>query len=103
MGSVEPMIINDVAGVSEFEAIPAVAVFRMRSYIGVPIVLSSGRVYGTLCALDRSPSVNSERELGYLLILAGAQPAGPRDPRHPGTVAQRAGARPDCSCRGHAE
>lgn len=70
MGSVEPLLINDVADVAEFHEIPAVSVFQMRSYIGVPIVLSSGRVYGTLCALDRSAARNTRRDVDYLLILA---------------------------------
>ena len=57
MGSVEPLIVNDVnvGAAIEFNDTPAVSVFKMRSYIGVPIVLSTGRVYGTLCALDRAP------------------------------------------------
>jgi DNA-binding NarL/FixJ family response regulator/signal transduction histidine kinase len=72
MGSVEPLIVNDVGAGNgpEFNDTPAVSVFQMRAYIGVPIVLSSGRVYGTLCALDRSPRQNDQRDLDYLLILA---------------------------------
>jgi signal transduction histidine kinase/DNA-binding NarL/FixJ family response regulator len=72
MGSVEPLIVNDAAQPehNEFLEMPAVAVFRMRAYIGVPIVLSSGRVYGTLCALDRAPQQKSQRDLDTLMILA---------------------------------
>jgi DNA-binding NarL/FixJ family response regulator/signal transduction histidine kinase len=72
MGSVEPMIINDTveSAAAEFLEIPAVSVFNMRAYVGVPIVLSTGRVYGTLCALDRSPKQNSRRQVEALLILA---------------------------------
>jgi DNA-binding NarL/FixJ family response regulator/signal transduction histidine kinase len=72
MGSVEPLIVNDVnvGAAIEFNDTPAVAVFKMRSYIGVPIVLSSGRVYGTLCALDRAPRQNDAHDIDYLLILA---------------------------------
>src|SRR3954449_8090185 len=72
MGSGEPLIVNDVGAGNgpEFNDTPAVSVFQMRAYIGVPIVLSSGRVYGTLCALDRSPRQNDQRDLDYLLILA---------------------------------
>lgn len=70
MGSVEPLLINDVGPLTEFHEIPAVSVFQMRSYIGVPIILSSGRVYGTLCALDRKVTSNTQRDLDYLLLLA---------------------------------
>lgn len=70
MGSVEPFLINDVGPASEFLEIPAVSVFQMRAYIGVPIVLSTGRVYGTLCALDRNAAHNTQRDLDYLLLLA---------------------------------
>jgi DNA-binding NarL/FixJ family response regulator/signal transduction histidine kinase len=72
MGSVEPLIVNDSAApeYAEYEDIPAVSVFGMRSYIGVPIVLSSGQVFGTLCALDRAPQQKTQRDLDTLLILA---------------------------------
>ena len=72
MDSVEPLIVNDVSvGIGpEFNDTPAVNVFQMRSYIGVPIVLSTGRVYGTLCALDRAPRNNDKHDIDYLLILA---------------------------------
>jgi DNA-binding NarL/FixJ family response regulator/signal transduction histidine kinase len=70
MRSVEPLIVNDTRERPEFSEIPAVAIFGMRSYIGVPIVLSSGRVYGTLCALDRTPQRKSQEDLDALMILA---------------------------------
>lgn len=70
MDSVEPLLINDVARAPEFHEIPAVTVFQMRSYIGVPIILSTGRVYGTLCALDRDAAQNTQRDLDYLMLLA---------------------------------
>jgi DNA-binding NarL/FixJ family response regulator/signal transduction histidine kinase len=70
MGSVEPLIVNDVALADAFSQIPAVAVFNMRSYIGVPIVLQSGRVFGTLCALDRRLQQKTQEDLDLLLILA---------------------------------
>jgi DNA-binding NarL/FixJ family response regulator/signal transduction histidine kinase len=70
IGSVEPMIINDVQQIDDFQDIPAVAVFGMRAYIGVPIVLADGGIYGTLCALDRTPQQKTHRELDALLILA---------------------------------
>jgi DNA-binding NarL/FixJ family response regulator/signal transduction histidine kinase len=72
MGSVEPLIVNDVSigAAVEFNDTPAVSVFKMRSYIGVPIVLSTGRVYGTLCALDRAARNNDQHDIDYLLILA---------------------------------
>ena len=64
------MLINDVAEVDDFQDIPAVTVFQMRAYIGVPIVLADGCVYGTLCALDRTPQQKSQRDIDMLLILA---------------------------------
>lgn len=70
MGSVEPLVVNDADLATEFSEIPAVTVFAMRSYIGVPIVLQSGRVFGTLCALDRTPQQKSQSDLDTLLILA---------------------------------
>lgn len=70
IGSVEPMLVNDVEQIDDFQDIPAVTVFRMRAYIGVPIVLSNGGVYGTLCALDRTPQQKTQRDVETLLILA---------------------------------
>src|SRR3712207_3851333 len=70
MGSVEPLIVNDADLATEFAEIPAVTFFKMRSYIGVPIVLQSGRIFGTLCALDRAPQQKSRADLDLLLILA---------------------------------
>ncbi|HEX5164254.1 MAG TPA: LuxR C-terminal-related transcriptional regulator [Thermomicrobiales bacterium] len=64
------MIINDVSQVDDFQDIPAVTVFGMRAYIGVPIVLADGGIYGTLCALDRTPQQKTRRDLDMLLILA---------------------------------
>ncbi len=70
IGSVEPVIVNDVDEIDDFHDIPAVSVFRMRAYIGVPIVLADGSLYGTLCALDRTPQQKSRRDLDMLVILA---------------------------------
>ena len=64
------MIVNDVDEIEDFHDIPAVAVFRMRAYIGVPIVLADGSLYGTLCALDRSPQQKGRRDIDMLVILA---------------------------------
>lgn len=64
------MIVNDVEKIDDFHDIPAVSVFRMRAYIGVPIVLADGSLYGTLCALDRSPQQKSRRDIDMLVILA---------------------------------
>jgi DNA-binding NarL/FixJ family response regulator/signal transduction histidine kinase len=70
MGSVEPLVVNDIDLAGEFGEIPAVAVFKLRSYIGVPIVLQSGRIYGTLCALDRNAQRKSQADIDTMLILA---------------------------------
>src|SRR3954470_22683568 len=96
MGSVEPLLINDTAKdeAAEFLEIPAVTVFNMRAYIGVPIVLSTGRVYGTLCALDRSAQENSQRQLDALMILARLL-ASQLDRRELGLAAERNRLRPD--------
>lgn len=40
------------------------------SYIGVPIVLPGGMLYGTLCCISHAPSDNSDREVEFLSVLA---------------------------------
>ena len=59
-----PLVIDDVAAASEYRDHPTPKFYGFRSYIAVPIVLSNGEVFGTLCAFDPQP-----RTLGGTQIL----------------------------------
>ncbi|KEO84285.1 hypothetical protein EL26_05830 [Tumebacillus flagellatus] len=43
---------------------------QVGSYLGVPIVLGDGTMFGTLCAIDPEPHAFTERELGAMKHLA---------------------------------
>jgi signal transduction histidine kinase len=53
--ALEPVAISDVAGDPAFCHHPTPAMYGFRSYVSTPIVLPGGEVFGTLCALDRTP------------------------------------------------
>jgi HD-GYP domain-containing protein (c-di-GMP phosphodiesterase class II) len=43
---------------------------RIGAYVGVPITLSNGRVYGSLCCLDHHAAAVGERDVRLLRLLA---------------------------------
>ncbi|CAA9262651.1 MAG: hypothetical protein AVDCRST_MAG26-2401 [uncultured Chloroflexia bacterium] len=50
---------------------PALATFpNIRSYIGVPILLEDGRLYGTLCAVDPEAQTLTSQQAELLVVLA---------------------------------
>ncbi len=51
----KPVIIDNVAEDSEECGHPTPAQYGLQSYISVPIVLSDGGFFGTLCAIDPAP------------------------------------------------
>ncbi len=53
--ALEPVVISDVENDSIFCRHPTPAMYGFRSYVSTPIVLPGGDVFGTLCALDRTP------------------------------------------------
>ena len=66
-----PLMVEDVAVDSFFAAHPAHVAFPgINSYIGVPILLSDGGVYGTLCAVDSVPRHLSQTQVEFLVVMA---------------------------------
>lgn len=49
----EAVVIDDVAADTLYRGYPRPRRYRFESYISVPILLPSGRFFGTLCAIDR--------------------------------------------------
>ncbi|MBC3885961.1 sensor domain-containing diguanylate cyclase [Undibacterium griseum] len=53
-----PHVAPDISAVAAYENRPIVRQLPIKAYIGVPLTLADGRIFGTLCAIDpqRQPS-----------------------------------------------
>ena len=51
--------------------VPSRSTFNIGSYLGVPLTLSDGRLYGTVCVLDPLPHRFTAEDLDLLVILSG--------------------------------
>ncbi len=49
------VVIDNVSSNPKWQTHPAPALYGFKSYVSMPIVLSDGSFYGTLCAVDPSP------------------------------------------------
>lgn len=66
-----PNLIPDTHAHAGVRDLPATAEGSLRAYIGVPVNLSDGRVYGTLCCASRQPTeVLGDRDVSFLRVLA---------------------------------
>jgi EAL domain-containing protein (putative c-di-GMP-specific phosphodiesterase class I) len=66
-----PRVIPDVAVLAEARDLPATRLLQIGSYLSVPVTLSDGRLYGTLCAAGSSaePSLRM-RDSALMAVLA---------------------------------
>ncbi len=68
-----PSVIPDVRAFPEAMRLPAARLPRIRSYVSVPVVLSSGALYGTFCAAGlTSDKELNERDRALMQVLAHA-------------------------------
>jgi EAL domain-containing protein (putative c-di-GMP-specific phosphodiesterase class I) len=68
-----PNVIPNVAKIPKAKSLPAARWPRIRSYVGVPVVLSDGSVYGTFCAVGFSADKElSNRDQALMEVLADA-------------------------------
>ena len=51
-----PIVIEHASTDPLYHAHPAVKLYAIESYVSVPIILSNGRYFGNLCAIDPSPA-----------------------------------------------
>jgi len=66
-------VIPDTAADPIAAAIPATVNARIAAYVGVPVVFRNGRVFGTLCCLQRTPEPSlSHRDAAVLTVIAKA-------------------------------
>jgi signal transduction histidine kinase len=68
----QAVAIDHVAEDAAFRSHPVPALYGFQSYISMPIVLASGRFFGTLCAIDPRPArVNTAETIGMFKMFAG--------------------------------
>lgn len=81
----EAIIIDEVAVDPEWHSHPIPALYGFQSYAALPVFLSDGSFYGTLCAIDPKPRALSARDTVERLqefarrlgkILSGRKPGG---------------------------
>ena len=66
-----PNVVPDTTQDPELSGLPATADSSVGAYVGVPIQLSAGRVYGTLCSASRTTKHSlDERDARFLRVLA---------------------------------
>jgi signal transduction histidine kinase len=67
----EPVIINHVAEDAAYCGHPTPAMYGFESYISMPIILSDGSFFGTLCAIDPRPArLNTPETIGMFKLFA---------------------------------
>lgn len=68
-----PSVIPDSAANPVAAAMPTTQRSRIAAYVGVPIVFRDGRLFGTLCTVNRTPAADlRERDASVLHVLAKA-------------------------------
>lgn len=67
----EAVVIDHVAEDKVFCGHPAPAMYGFQSYISVPIILTDGTFFGTLCAIDPRPArLNNPETIGSVKLFA---------------------------------
>ncbi|AKU94784.1 Sensor histidine kinase [Labilithrix luteola] len=65
----EPIIIEQATNEPQYCRHPALLHFRLESYIAMPIILKSGEIFGTLCAMDIKPAELRETKIVGMMKL----------------------------------
>jgi EAL domain-containing protein (putative c-di-GMP-specific phosphodiesterase class I)/putative methionine-R-sulfoxide reductase with GAF domain len=67
-----PNVIPDTSANRIVRDLPVTRAAQIGAYVGVPLTLSGGRLYGTLCCVSRQPHPRlDERDAKFLHLLAG--------------------------------
>lgn len=67
----EPVVINDAFTDPRASSLPATSVFGIGAYIGVPVMLTGGELYGTLCCIHSSATDKlADRDVRFMRVLA---------------------------------
>ena len=66
-----PSVVQDVGEDEEVRNLGVTRESRIGSYVGVPLQLSDGRLFGTLCCMSHSPDPSlRERDVEFMNVLA---------------------------------
>lgn len=65
----QPVIIDDVASDDHYCEHRTPKLYGFRSYISIPIVLSNGEFFGTICAIDPDPAKLSDPKVTGMFML----------------------------------
>ncbi|MGN6208988.1 GAF domain-containing sensor histidine kinase [Asticcacaulis sp.] len=69
--SLKPIVFDDIADDPHFTTLHTPALYGLKSYIAVPIMMADGRCFGTLCAFDtRAARVNRPEIIGLFGLSA---------------------------------
>ncbi|WP_456276072.1 GAF domain-containing SpoIIE family protein phosphatase [Bacillus sp. AK128] len=72
----KPLLISDTAESHLVRDMDVTSVFSIGSYLGVPIFLDNGKIFGTLCALDPMPNQLEDRHTkileGFAKLIANS-------------------------------
>ncbi|WP_308417913.1 ATP-binding protein [Halalkalibacter okhensis] len=66
----EPLIINDTKKDDRASVFDAIYEARIGSYLGMPVYLSNGKLFGTVCAIDPEPYAFTEQEIETIKRLS---------------------------------
>lgn len=67
-----PRVVPDVARVPDYAAAPIVRQLPIGAYVGAPLTMPDGSLFGTLCAIDPTPQpAEFEEERALIELLAG--------------------------------
>ena len=66
------VVIDNVSSDPKWQSHPAPALYGFKSYVSLPIILSDGSFYGTMCAIDPHPrKLTSPKIVSVLETFAG--------------------------------
>ncbi|MFN2525166.1 MAG: GAF and HD-GYP domain-containing protein, partial [Actinomycetota bacterium] len=66
-----PNVLPDTSIDPRVRDLPATETADVGSYVGIPLVFSDGRIYGTLCCISRNPDPKlAERDLTFIKLIA---------------------------------
>lgn len=69
LGGREPLIIEDTFLHPIARHLEATTLANIRSYLGVPIILQDGEMFGTLCMIDGIPIAFTDKEVQAMITL----------------------------------
>ncbi len=70
IASGQPLVIKNTMRDPVYRSVPSVTTLGVRAYLGVPLVMASGEVIGSFCAIDFEPRNWSDQDVATMSGLA---------------------------------